>query len=118
VRELESGSAAEDVCRSRETLLIEYEVETTRIEVGLARTLRTVETRLGVMRDWSREVGEGPLTPDGSGGRRLAFTPFIEWTADHLPEKRMGVLGVDLILIGFTLQSIQYWLALLDVSVR
>jgi len=45
-------------------------------------------------------------------------TPFIEWTADRLPEKRMGVLGVGLILIGFTLQSIQYWVTLLDVSVR
>jgi len=45
-------------------------------------------------------------------------TPFIEWTADHLPERRMGVFGVGLILIGFALQSIQYWLALLDVSVR
>jgi hypothetical protein len=44
-------------------------------------------------------------------------TPFVEWMADHVPEKRMGVLGVGLILIGFTLQSIQYWLALLDVSV-
>ncbi len=30
----------------------------------------------------------------------------------------MGVLGVGLILTGFALQSIQYWLALLDVSVR
>jgi hypothetical protein len=45
-------------------------------------------------------------------------TPFIEWTADHLPERRMGVFGIGLILIGFALQSIQYWLALLDVSVR
>ena len=45
-------------------------------------------------------------------------TPFVEWTADHLPERRMGVLGVGLILIGFTLQSVQYWLALLDVTVR
>jgi hypothetical protein len=45
-------------------------------------------------------------------------TPLIEWTADHVPEKRMGVFGVGLILIGFTLQSVQYWLALLDVSVR
>jgi len=26
------------------------------------------------------------------------FTPFIEWTADHMPQKRMGVLGVGLIL--------------------
>lgn len=47
-----------------------------------------------------------------------ACMPVIEWNADRLPEKRMGVLGVGLILIGFALQSIQYWLALLDVSVR
>lgn len=47
-----------------------------------------------------------------------AFTPFVEWTADHVPEKRMGVYGVGLILIGFTLQSLQYWAALLDVTVR
>jgi hypothetical protein len=45
-------------------------------------------------------------------------TPFVEWTADHLPAKRMGVFGVALILIGFSFQSVQYWLALLDVSVR
>lgn len=45
-------------------------------------------------------------------------TPFVEWMADHVPEKRMGVFGVGLILLGFTLQSVQYWLALLDVSVR
>jgi len=46
------------------------------------------------------------------------FVPFIEWTADHVPARRMGVFGVGLILIGFTLQSVQYWVALLDVSVR
>jgi hypothetical protein len=45
-------------------------------------------------------------------------TPLVEWAADHVPEKRMGVFGVGLILVGFSLQSIQYWLALLDVSVR
>jgi hypothetical protein len=44
-------------------------------------------------------------------------TPFIEWFADHVPAKRMGVFGVGLILVGFSLQSIQYWVALLDVSV-
>jgi hypothetical protein len=43
-------------------------------------------------------------------------TPFVEWIADHLPQRRMGVLGVGLILIGFALQSVQYWLALLDAS--
>jgi hypothetical protein len=46
-----------------------------------------------------------------------ACTPFIEWIADHVPEKRMGVLGVGLILIGFAMQSFQYWVALLDLSV-
>jgi hypothetical protein len=46
-----------------------------------------------------------------------ACTSFIEWIADRVPEKRMGVLGVGLILIGFTLQSVQYWVALLDVKI-
>ncbi len=45
-------------------------------------------------------------------------TPVIEWGADHVPEKRMGVFGVGLILVGFALQSVQYWAALLDVTVR
>lgn len=48
----------------------------------------------------------------------VPFTPLVEWAADHVPERRMGVLGVVLILIGFTLQSVQYWLAFLDVSIR
>jgi hypothetical protein len=47
----------------------------------------------------------------------ITCTSFIEWGADHLPEKRMGVLGVGLILVGFALQSIQYWLTLLDVNI-
>ena len=46
------------------------------------------------------------------------LTPFVEWRADHVPEKRMGVFGIGLILIGFALQSVQYWVALLDVTVR
>jgi hypothetical protein len=47
-----------------------------------------------------------------------SFTPFIEWMADRVPERRMGVFGIGLILIGFALQSVQYWVALLDVTVR
>lgn len=47
-----------------------------------------------------------------------SFTPFVEWTADRLPEKRMGVIGVALIFIGFTLQSAQYWVVFLDANVR
>jgi hypothetical protein len=44
-------------------------------------------------------------------------TSFVEWIADHVREKTMGVFGVGLILIGFALQSVQYWVALLDVEV-
>jgi hypothetical protein len=42
-------------------------------------------------------------------------TSFVEWGADRVPEKAMGVFGVGLILIGFALQSVQYWVALLDL---
>jgi hypothetical protein len=47
-----------------------------------------------------------------------ACTSFIEWSADHVPAKHLGIFGVGLILIGFALQSVQYWLALLDVDIR
>ena len=47
-----------------------------------------------------------------------ACMPVIEWGADHVPAKRMGVFGIGLILIGFALQSVQYWVALLEVGVR
>jgi hypothetical protein len=46
-------------------------------------------------------------------GISSACTSFIEWIADHLPEKRMGVVGVGLIITGFALQSVQYWQALI-----
>ena len=44
-----------------------------------------------------------------------AINPFIEYYADNLPERRLGVFGIALILCGFALQSLQYWLALFDV---
>ncbi len=43
------------------------------------------------------------------------FAPYIEYYADNLPERRMGVFGIGLILCGFALQSLQYWLTLFDV---
>jgi hypothetical protein len=55
----------------------------------------------------------GVVTAIGS-----ACVSFIEWIADHVPEKTMGVFGIGLILAGFALQSLQYWAALLDVSIR
>jgi len=45
-----------------------------------------------------------------------AINPFIEYYADNLPERRLGTFGIGLILCGFALQSVQYWLALFDVG--
>jgi len=45
-------------------------------------------------------------------------TPYVEWLSDNMPDRRMGVIGVVLILIGFGMQSIQYWLALFDVQLQ
>ena len=49
-------------------------------------------------------------------GIGVTVNPFIEYYADNLPERRLGTFGIGLILCGFTLQSLQYWLALFDVS--
>jgi hypothetical protein len=48
-------------------------------------------------------------------GVGATLNPYIEYYADNLPERRMGVFGIGLILCGFALQSLQYWLALFDV---
>lgn len=48
-------------------------------------------------------------------GVGITVTPYIEYYADNLPERRLGVFGVGLILCGFALQSVQYWLVLFDV---
>jgi hypothetical protein len=41
--------------------------------------------------------------------------PYIEYFADNLPERRLGVFGIWLVLSGFAMQSVQYWLAILNV---
>jgi len=48
-------------------------------------------------------------------GAGITVTPYIEYYADHLPERRLGAFGIGLIFLGFSLQSLQYWLALFDV---
>jgi hypothetical protein len=50
----------------------------------------------------------------GIGG---AVIPMIEYYAEKLPERRMGAVGIALILCGFALQSLQYWVVVLDVRV-
>ncbi len=49
-------------------------------------------------------------------GVGISVNPLIEYHADNLPARRMGAFGIGLILCGFALQSIQYWLALFDVK--
>lgn len=46
------------------------------------------------------------------------LNPYIEYYADNLPARRLGVFGIGLVLCGFALQSVQYWLAMLDVPLR
>jgi len=48
-------------------------------------------------------------------GVGVTVNPYIEYYADTLPERRLGAFGIALILCGFALQSLQYWLALFDV---
>jgi hypothetical protein len=45
-----------------------------------------------------------------------ASTSFIEWMADDLPEKR--TVALESADPSFTLQSVQYWVVLLDMSIR
>jgi hypothetical protein len=51
-------------------------------------------------------------------GVGITLTPLIEYYADHLPERRLGVFGIALMLCGFALQSLQYWFALFDLRLR
>jgi hypothetical protein len=63
---------------------------------------------------WSFAIRVGLVTGIVTGVG-VTVNPYIEFYADNLPERRLGVFGIGLILCGFTLQSLQYWLALFDV---
>ncbi|HWX54291.1 MAG TPA: hypothetical protein VN176_06835 [Verrucomicrobiae bacterium] len=63
---------------------------------------------------WSFAIRVGLVTGLVTGFG-ATINPFIEYYADNLPERRLGAFGIGLILCGFTLQSLQYWLALFDV---
>jgi hypothetical protein len=47
-----------------------------------------------------------------------AIVPYIEWKVDHLPARLLGAIGAGLVVLGFVLQSLQYWVTLLDVPVK
>ena len=66
---------------------------------------------------WAFALRVGLVTGLVTGAGTLV-NPFIEYYADNLPERRLGAFGILLILCGFSLQSVQYWLALLNIPVR
>ncbi len=63
---------------------------------------------------WLFAIRVGLVTGNVTGVG-ITVNPYIEYYADNLPERRLGVFGIGLILCGFTLQSLQYWLSLFDV---
>ncbi|MGO8817450.1 MAG: hypothetical protein ACLQVG_22615 [Terriglobia bacterium] len=68
-------------------------------------------------REWPYAIRVGLVTGLVTGVG-ITTNPFIEYYADNLPERRLGAFGIGLILCGFGLQSLQYWLALFDVRLR
>lgn len=46
------------------------------------------------------------------------FSPVIESRIENLPERRMGVVGLMLIVFGMAMQSFQYWLTVFGISPR
>jgi hypothetical protein len=46
------------------------------------------------------------------------YSPAIEWRVECLPERRLGIVGLGLIFAGMLLQSVQYWIAALGISMR
>jgi hypothetical protein len=48
-------------------------------------------------------------------GLGQSLNPYVEYYAENLPQRWLGAFGIGLIFCGFTLQSLQYWLALFDV---
>jgi hypothetical protein len=63
---------------------------------------------------WSFALRVGLVTGIVTG-IGITVNPYIEYYADKLPERRLGAFGIGLILCGFAMQSLQYWLALFDV---
>jgi hypothetical protein len=64
--------------------------------------------------NWSFSIRVGLVTGIVTGVGQTV-NPYIEYYADNLPARRLGVFGIGLILCGFALQSLQYWLTLFDV---
>ena len=80
---------------------------------GAAAGRLTQEGARGVV--FGLEIG---LVVAAVGAVVATLSPYVEWWTDTLPSQRLGVLGTVLLLVGFALQSCQYWVILLGVQVR
>jgi hypothetical protein len=87
----------------------------------LARTVGYIVTALvcsnfvhHVEHAWAFAIRVGLVTGIVTGVGQTV-NPFIEYYVDNLRERRLGAFGIGLILCGFALQSVQYWVALCDV---
>jgi hypothetical protein len=47
-----------------------------------------------------------------------SVNPYIEYFADNLPARYLGMFGIALLFCGFAVQSVQYWVVILDVPVK
>jgi hypothetical protein len=65
---------------------------------------------------WSFAIRVGLVTGLVTGVG-MTVNPFIEYYADNLPERRLGVFGIWLLFCGSALQSFQYCVAILDIPV-
>ncbi|HEY6183152.1 MAG TPA: hypothetical protein VIW67_12960 [Terriglobales bacterium] len=59
---------------------------------------------------------KGGLVIGSATAAGTIINPFIEYYADNLPAQRLGAFGIGVILCGFLLQSLQYWVSLLDIK--
>ena len=79
-----------------------------------------------VLANWIKRVSAQPLDSGLRYGLVVGLlgllfgtlSGFTEWYTDNLPERRLGLLGICLIICGVIIQSVQYWVSLLDVPLR
>jgi MFS family permease len=84
--------------------------------IGIAGILAGTLTRQGLRGPlFGLEVG---FVVAAAGAIVATLSPFIEWWADRLPERRLGIFGATLVFAGFALRSLQYWAVLLNIPIR
>jgi hypothetical protein len=91
---------------------------------AIARTIGYIATALicsawveHVDHPWAFAVRVGLVTGVVTAVGTLV-NPYIEYYADNLPERHLGIFGIALVFCGFAVQSVQYWVVILDVPIK